>query len=121
MRIRCIKPEFWDSESMGRVSREARLLFIGTWSLADDSGRLRASSRFLASRLFPFDDDALKKIPAWIAELKAEGCIRLYESSDDHYMDIPKWLSHQKIDHPSASKLPPFASGSEVLASPREP
>ena len=108
MRIRSIKPEFWESESLGRVSREARLLFIGLFSCCDDHGRARASSRLLASRLFPYDDDALKKLPSWIAELQKEGCIRIYKANDETYLDIPKWLNHQKIDKPSASKLPPF-------------
>lgn len=108
MRIRSIKPEFWESESLGRVSREARLLFIGLFSCCDDHGRARASSRLLASRLYPYDDDALKKLPAWIEELQKERCIRLYKVNDECYLDIPKWLNHQKIDKPSASKLPSF-------------
>jgi hypothetical protein len=108
MRIRSIKPEFWESESLGRVSREARLLFIGLFSCCDDVGRARASSRLLASRLYPYDDDAFKKLPAWISELQQEGCIRLYQVDGETYLDIPKWLNHQKIDKPSASKLPSF-------------
>jgi hypothetical protein len=113
MRIRSIKPEFWESESLGRVSREARLLFIGLFSCCDDHGRARASSRLLASRLYPYDDDALKKLPAWIEELEKERCIRLYKVNDECYLDIPKWLNHQKIDKPSASKLPPFDDSRE--------
>jgi hypothetical protein len=108
MRIRSIKPEFWESESLGRVSREARLLFIGLFSCCDDLGRARASSRLLASRLYPYDDDAFKKLPGWIAELEKQGCIRLYQVEGDAYLDIPKWQNHQKIDKPSASKLPSF-------------
>jgi len=113
MRIRSIKPEFWESESLGRVSREARLLFIGLFSCCDDHGRARASSRLLASRLYPYDDDALKKLPAWIEELEKERCIRLYKVNGESYLDIPKWLNHQKIDKPSASKLPPFDDSRE--------
>ena len=113
MRIRSIKPEFWESESLGRVSREARLLFIGLFSCCDDHGRARASSRLLASRLFPYDDDALKKLPTWIEELEKERCIRLYKVNGESFLDIPKWLNHQKIDKPSASKLPSFDSSRE--------
>ena len=108
MRIRSIKPEFWESESLGRVSREARLLFIGLFSCCDDVGRARASSRLLASRLYPYDDDAFKKLPGWISELQKQGCIRLYQVDGEAYLDIPKWQNHQKIDKPSASKLPSF-------------
>lgn len=48
-RIRTIKPEFPHSESMGRVSRDARLTFILLWTLSDDLGRLRGSSRAFCS------------------------------------------------------------------------
>jgi hypothetical protein len=108
MRIRSIKPEFWESESLGRVSREARLLFIGLFSCCDDVGRARASSRLLASRLFPYDDDAFKRLPGWMAELEKQGCIRIYVVDGESYLDLPKWANHQKIDKPSASKLPSF-------------
>lgn len=109
MRIRTIKPEFWESENLGNVSREARLLFIGLFSSCDDHGRTRASSRILASRLFPYDDDALKLLPKWLKELESKNCVRIYEVEGETYLDIPKWLNHQKIDKPSASKLPSFA------------
>jgi len=112
MRIRTIKPEFWESESLGRVSREARLLFIGLFSCCDDSGRTRASSRLLASRLYPYDEDAGRLLDGWLKELEAQGCIRRYAVDGDSYLDIPKWLSHQKIDKPSNSKLPEFSEGS---------
>ena len=49
-RIRTIKPEFPQSESMGRVSRDARLLFVQLWCICDDHGRTRAASRMLADR-----------------------------------------------------------------------
>ena len=106
-RIRTIKPEFPQSESMGRVSREARLCFILLWTIADDSGRLRGNSRMLASLLYPYDIDAGKKIDGWLDELELERCILRYQSdSKDHYIAILNWQSHQKIDKPSKSKIP---------------
>jgi hypothetical protein len=105
-RIRTIKPEFPQSETVGKLSRDARLLFVQLWTICDDSGRTRAASRMLASLLYPYDDDARDLIPTWLAELDAAGCIRLYEVEGNTYLDIPKWLNHQKIDRPSASKFP---------------
>ena len=119
-RIRTIKPEFPQSESMGRVSRDARLLFVLLWTLVDDSGRTRAASRMLASLLFPYDDDAPKLIDGWLAELQRERCIVIYEHDGSTYLEICKWASHQKIDRPTPSKFPPFDGSSRVLASPRE-
>lgn len=105
-RIRTIKPEFPQSESMGRVSRESRLCFVLLWTLADDSGRLRGNSRMLASLLYPYDDDAKKHIDGWLEQLSSEGCITRYEVDGTSYISIDNWASHQKIDKPSASKLP---------------
>lgn len=120
-RIRTIKPEFPQSESMGRVSRDARLTFIQMWTLADDAGRLRGSSRMLASLLYPYDDDARALIDGWLAELEHENCIARYSVDGATYIQILKWLSHQRIDHPSPSKLPEFDESSRILANPREP
>ncbi len=119
-RIRTIKPEFPQSESMGRVSRDARLLFIQLWTLCDDSGRTRAASRMLASLLFPYDNDAGKLIDGWLEELEREECIVRYSVDGSTYLQILKWLNHQKIDKPSQSKIPPFDESSRILANPRE-
>lgn len=119
-RIRTIKPEFPQSESMGRVSREARLCFILLWTICDDSGRTRASSRMLASLLYPYDEDAGKRIDGWLGELETENCIVRYEVEGNTYLEIRNWLNHQRIDKPSASKLPPFDEASRILANPRE-
>lgn len=116
-RIRTLRPEFPQSESMGRVSRDARLLFIQLWTIVDDSGRARGNSRMLASLLFPYDDDAPAMIDGWIKELEAEGCVRRYEVEGQSYIDIPNWLKHQRIDKPTPSRLPEFQV---VVANPRE-
>ena len=118
-RIRTIKPETPQSESLGRVSRDARLLFIFLWTFSDDEGRLRAASRMLASLLFPYDDDVPGKIEGWLNELEREGAIVRYQANGDHYLTIPNWLKHQKIDHPTASKLPPPDEASRENAKPR--
>ena len=120
-RIRTIKPEFPHSESMGRVSRDARLLFIHLWTLCDDSGRTRGNSRMLASLLFPYDDDAPKLIDGWIEELERECCIVRYTADGTSYMQVCNWLNHQKIDKPSASKIPAFDESSRIIANNREP
>lgn len=119
-RIRTIKPEFPQSESMGRISRDARLLFVQLWCICDDHGRTRAASRMLASLLFPYDDDAPSLIEGWLSELQREGCVRLYEHEGSRFLEIPNWLKHQKIDKPSKPQFPAFGESSRILANPRE-
>jgi hypothetical protein len=116
-RIRTIKPEFPHSESMGRVSRDARLLFVMLWPICDDHGRTRAASRMLASLLFPYDDDAPELIGGWLDELERENCIRRYSVNGSTFLEICNWLIHQKIDKPSK---PQFPEPPGALASVRE-
>lgn len=133
-RIRTIKPEFPQSESMGRISRDARLCFIQLWTIADDYGRLRGNPRMLAGLLFPYDDDATGLIDGWLGELEREGCIFPYQCGRASYIQIIGWAEHQKIDKPTKSKIPAppedfgspressriLASVSEEFANPRE-
>ena len=116
VRIRCIKPEFWISESVGRISREARLLFVGLWSFADDSGRGRGAFPAVSGALFPYDVDALSRLPGWFAELEVEGMVFRYKAEDGNtYYQIPNWLKHQRIEKPSASKIPEFSDSSQTI------
>jgi hypothetical protein len=109
-RIRSIKPEFPQSETIGKLSRDARLLFIQLWTIVDDDGRTRAAARMLASLLYPYDEDAPKLIDKWLDELERAGSIRRYVVDGNAYLDIPNWRKHQKIDRPTASRLPEYCN-----------
>ena len=105
-RIRTIKPEFPQSESMGNVSRDARLTFILLWTLVDDSGRTRGNSRMLASLLYPYDEDSTSLIEGWLNELEGQKCIHRYVVDGKHYLEVCNWSKHQKIDRASQPKYP---------------
>lgn len=119
-RIRTIKPEIVQSESMGRISRDARLLFILLWTQCDDEGRSRASPQMLAGALFPYDGCTTDQITGWLRELDDEGCIEVYTVGRDTYLQVKNWQKHQKIDRPSASRLPHPREGSRIFARARE-
>jgi hypothetical protein len=123
-RIRTIKPEFPLSETIGRLPRDARLLFIQLWTLSDDEGRLRGNSRLLANTLYTYDDDAIALMDGWIGELVREKCIVRYQAEGNTYIQILNWSKHQKIDKPGKSRLPEFAApsrdSSEPIANPRD-
>jgi hypothetical protein len=74
----------------------------------------------LASLLFPYDDDAPRLIDSWADELEREGCIVRYQIDGASYVQVCNWLNHQKIDRPSASKIPEFDESSRILSNPRE-
>jgi hypothetical protein len=107
-RIRTVKPEFWRDAKVSRVSRDARLTFLGLLNEADDEGRLLGSAKYIAGALFPHDDDAdSTRVRGWLDELSQTGLIRRYEHEEVGYLVIPNFRTHQRIDKPSESKLPP--------------
>jgi hypothetical protein len=98
-RARTLKPQFLDSRSMRAVSVLARFTFIQLLLKADDAGRL-AVYRTLPGRLFPGD-----------AEVEAQHCIEQYWVDELPYIRIVNWQRHQKIYHPTPSRLPPRPAG----------
>src|SRR5476651_742551 len=104
-RARTIKPNFMRSRSMRAVSPMARLTFIQLWLVADDAGRLMVYAN-LTLRLYPDDADARAGLPGWLAELEREHCIERYTVEGTDYLRIVNWRRHQKIYHPTPSRLP---------------
>jgi hypothetical protein len=105
-RIRSIKPEFFFSESLKDVSRDARLFFIGLWTLADREGRLKWSPSKIKAQIFPYDDDVV--LHRLAEELARVGCLTVYEVDRKAYAWIPEFMTHQRPHAKEAdSSLPP--------------
>ena len=106
-RIRTIKPELWENHKVGRVSRDARLFFIGMLNQADDEGRLRWNAKRLAGAIFGFDDDiTATEIEHLGTELERAHLIQRYTIAGADYCAITGFLEHQKIDKRTPSRLP---------------
>ena len=125
-RIRQIKPHFLRSGSMERVSRDAQLTFVRLWLLADDAGRVEdhylkrpppsLDPRYgLAPKLYPGQKDAWPLVEGWLDELDREGCIVRYTVEDDAYVRVVNWRKHQRISHPTKSRLPAESAVREEL------
>ena len=106
-RIRTVKPSFWRSQTLSRVSRDARLVFVGLWNEADDEGRLVDAPKLLAGALFPFDEDfGGPEIEACLRELAGIGAIERYAVEGSRFITIPRFRDHQVISKPRPSALP---------------
>lgn len=114
-RGRTIKPGFMRSYSMRRVSREARLTFVQLWLVADDAGRLIDHTYALSHQLYPGDKDVLALLPDWLAELEREHCIERYTVERTNYLRIVNWHRHQRVAHPTPSRLPAPTRGSRAI------
>ena len=107
-RIRTLKPELWADENVGELRRDARLLFIGLVTMADDEGRLRATPSLILGHVFPYDDDVTPaKLTKWLAEIERTGVILRYESGGKPYIAFRHWRRHQRPNRASCSTMPP--------------
>lgn len=110
MRIRTVKPEFWDDETIGLLSRDARLLYIALFNIADDEGLLRWTPPFIKSKAFVYDDDLdVDDVARLMAELVTSGRVFAYEAGqvNQKLAVVIQFRRHQKINRPQPSKLPP--------------
>lgn len=87
-------------ETLGRCSRDARLLFVLAITLADDHGRFRSSAAYLRGALFPYDDDlSAAEVERWVQELAEAGRWVLYSERGQRYAAFTWWRRHQRIDN----------------------
>ncbi len=102
-RIRTIKPEFWTDGDMLKISRDARLFYIGLWNFADDNGVLEFDLVSIKARIFPNDRTSIEKL---LKELVDIGKAIIYEVEQKRYIFIKNLANHQIIDRPRKSHLP---------------
>lgn len=110
MRIRTVKPEFFEDETIGSLSRDARLLVIGTLLLADDEGLLRWSAPYVKASLFMYDDDLKEsRIARLMSEVESGEIVFPYVGgkTQSRLAWVVKFRLHQRINRPQPSKLPP--------------
>jgi len=98
-RIRSIKPEFWSDRRLSRLSRDARLLYIGLWNHADEHARLLGDVRLIKGAVFPYDDDLdTEAVARLLAELTAMRRVVAYEADGDPYLYLPTLGAHQRLE-----------------------
>jgi len=90
-----IDPAFWESHTVAKLGRCARLTFIGLFSNADDQGRMKAHPALLRSRLYPYDDISIADIEEELQGIAATGAIQLYEVAGARYLQITGWWKYQ--------------------------
>lgn len=100
-RIRSVKPEYWTSEQVMHMSRDARLLFIGLWNFCDDNGIHPASALTLKAQVFPADLLTADQVMAFVDEMIEQGLVEEYEAGGRAFWRVTGWHSHQRIEYPT--------------------
>ena len=104
-RNRTIKPKFFDDVKIGRISRDARLLYIGLWVFADDMGVVPGDSVWLKSRVFPYDQIQVQQFEKWMNELVINGFICLLSYKGERFIYLPTFTRHQVVNRPNYEDL----------------
>jgi hypothetical protein len=113
-RIRTVKPEFWEDELLGVMPRDARLLFIATFNMADDEGILRWTPSYIKAQAFMYDDDlTIKDVDQLMRCLTDTGLVFPYigGAAKQQMALVVNFRKHQRINRPQKSKLPPPSLG----------
>lgn len=107
MRIRTIRPEFYQSESVGSMTWKARLVFINLWSYVEDNGVNLDNPRLFRGQCMPYDDSVLDDIEDAFAELEQCGSIIRYERDGKRLLFVPGFEKWQNIQRPGTCHYPP--------------
>jgi hypothetical protein len=102
-RIRTIKPEFWTDGDILKLSRDARLFYIGLWNFADDNGVLEYDIITIKARIFPVDRIDINRL---LTELSKIGKVFTYEVAEKKYLLVKNLTNHQVIDRERKSRYP---------------
>lgn len=101
-RNRMIKPEFWSSETLMKVSLESRLTFIGIWNFCDDYGFCLNNMRSILGDIYPLDSSITEqKLKKWIDELVKQTLLIPVEYKNKHLLFVKGWGEHQTVQHKS--------------------
>lgn len=106
-RIRSVKPEICESETMARCSAEVERTFVRLWTHLDDHGRAKDHPTLIKAALFPLHDEVTAAVvDEHLWTLASEGLIVRYEVDGKAVLACPSWAEHQHPQKPRASKFP---------------
>jgi len=116
-RARNIKPAFFKNELLVELPIEARLLFIGLWTLADREGRLENRPKRIKMEIYPADDYDIAEL---LLSLQNKGFIYIY----GEYIQVINFTKHQSPHVKEAASIIPAPDehhASTVLAPCKHP
>lgn len=107
-RIRTIKHSFFTHELLAECSMEARLLFIGLWTIADREGRLEDRPKRIKIEVLPYD--TCDVVPL-LNELASAGFIVRYQVDGKALIQILSFAKHQRPHKKEAASTLPAPNG----------
>jgi len=95
-KIRALHPGIWTDVTLGECSRDARLFYMGLWTVADDAGVFEWHEKLLKSQIFPFDDNL--NVGKLLTELEHKNRVVSFIHSGKKYGLVQNFTKYQKPD-----------------------
>lgn len=119
-RMRMVKPEMRKSLTVSSWPIPVRWTFVGLIGYVDDEGRGLDELRLLKAELYPLDDDmTAKKIGSHLATLVDRGPLCRYTVDGLAYLHFTSWSEHQRVSHPTPSRIPPCPTHDKLASDSR--
>lgn len=107
-RKRMLSPDFFTSRPVNSLSFSAMITFAGLWTYFDDYGRGEDDPALVKAAVWPRRRSMTEaRVAADLDSIAAQELICRYTVAQVRLIHSPNWGEHQKISHPTASKLPP--------------
>lgn len=109
-RIRTIKPALFTSARVSAYPDAVFRTFTGLFCYVDDAGRGEDDELLVKAEVWPrVKRMSPAKIRTHLDELSApkDGPLCRYKVAGQRYLHFVNWREHQRINRPTASKLPP--------------
>src|SRR5690606_13679708 len=107
-RKRMIHPDFFTSATMNGLPISAIVPFAGVWCWADDYCRGEDDAALVKAAVWPRRRSMTeKKVEGDLDALVGVGVLCRYTVAGHALLHVTNWREHQKVQHPTPSKLPP--------------
>jgi hypothetical protein len=119
-RIRSIKPELGHHDKLSALHPEIHLFAALLPTYADDYGYFQANPRLVHAGICPLRE-LFVSIPEIFMKLSEIGYLELFTGTDGReYGKIVNFLKHQRVAHPSESKIKALEPSPEIFVKPPE-
>lgn len=117
-RIRSLKPEFGHSEKLSAEHSEVHLLAALLLTYADDEGYFNANPKLVQAACCPLRE-LFMSVPEILMRLTAVGYIEMLPGEQDRmYARVVNFFTHQRVAHPTASKIKLLVKSPENIVRP---
>ncbi|TXG90672.1 hypothetical protein DW322_11170 [Rhodococcus rhodnii] len=104
-----LHPRFFKSKPLAELSLAAERTFEAFWCYGDDRGRLEDDPAEIWAEAWMTRrrDASIDDVAGHLDALVDGGQLCRYEIGGGRFLHVIAWDEHQKISHPTPSKLPP--------------